>query len=221
MAWHFLCDILYAILEISHWSCSMVTVLGNVGNIFLYRQLGLPAPPAPPPCPPPSTISPAHGNRGTPNPKWRNSSITSTFLQTREEGLGLEVPIYQSCFTFLLLIKNDFICPIKACYCEEVLEISIKKLFASSGRSQTEEPYPYPVFRPSLFPSLEAAAGFSPAANPPESAAAAATAAATTTTTTTAHCCVQVCKQTAVDTMSCNPNWANYLCLINEMLVLR
>lgn len=95
----------------------------------------------------------------------------------------------------------------------------IIKIIISRGRSQTEEPYPYPVFRPSLFPSPEAAAGLPPAANPPEPAAAATTAAATATITTAAHCCAQVCKEIAADTASGNPNWDNIRCFIDDTLV--
>lgn len=62
-------------------------------------------------------------------------------------------------------------------------------MYYYSGRSQTKEPYFYPAFRPSLFPSLETAAGYPPASNPPEPAATT----VTTTATATAHCCTQVC----------------------------
>lgn len=80
------------------------------------------------------------------------------------------------------------------------LNVSDPKQLFMSRRSQTEEPSFYPVFRPSLLPSPEAAAGHPPAANPTEPAAT--TAAATATTTATAHCGAQVSKQISADTVS-------------------
>lgn len=83
---------------------------------------------------------------------------------------------------FFLIIKRSLI---------------LKKCFTSSGRSQTEEHCPFPVFRSCLFPALEAAADLPPAADPPESAAAATAAAASATVAATAHCRVQVCQRIA------------------------
>lgn len=165
-------EFLYAIHEIT------VTLLGSIGNMCLYRQL--PAPLAPPPCPLPSTltISPAHGNRGTQNPKWGNWSITSTFLQTREDCLGLEVQMWH--FTISFHWSSQYMLLMQ----QKLFQLSPQNDI-SRGRSQTEEPYP--VFRSCLFPPPEAAAGLPPAANPPESAAA-----TTTATTTTASSCTQV-----------------------------
>ena len=164
----------------------------------LYRQLGLPVPPAPPyPPPSPSVISPAHGNRGTPNPKWRNSSITSTFLQTREEGLGLEVMEWKKmCHFYCIDQKFFFVRPITACSCVEILQWTYS-IFIFRRGSQTEEPCPCPAFRPSLFPNPEATTGLPSAANPPEpttttTTTTTATATATATTTTSACGCAQV-----------------------------
>lgn len=66
----------------------------------VYRQHSLPAATAHHLCHLPwtSTIFHVHVNQGTPNPKWRNLSIISTFLLTREGGLGLEVMQHPECY---------------------------------------------------------------------------------------------------------------------------